>query len=205
VPLGRAARRTVRWWVASIQAVALLPIIAAVSLVVEAGFRASTSELTAPTSVALPLAVRVALGIAPQLLLLALVVVLVELVSSVASRRLLVVAWGLAPDGAQVLGARVAIAGVAGAVRRPFRTVACAVAGWAIVLLAVALQVGSSALAWGGAREILIQGADPDRPATLLVAGILVTLACAVWLGGLAVVGFAVAVRAGIWTAHALR
>lgn len=201
-----AARRSLVWWVASIQAIATVPVILAITLVIDGAVRAATAELTNPSATDLPLLVRVLPAVAGPALLLIGVLVVVEALSSVASRRLMAGAWGLLPDGpAGPSETRLAL----GALRRvtlgPGRVLATAGVGWLVIGATVALVAFASALAWGTARDVLVAGSSAGDASVLLASALIVGLFAAVWMGGLGLIGFASALRSGLWTADALR
>ena len=199
-------RRTLVWWVASVQAVALLPLILAVTIVIDRAVRTATSELIGPSTGDLPLVGRVLPGIAAPMVLLVLVIVVVEALSSLASRRLLANTWDLLPGGhVDARDSRVALGALARAVRSPLRVVATAVAGWLVIGSALAVALVASVVAWGAARDLLVMGRVGSDPLAIVVSALLVAMFTGVWLGGLGLVGFASAVRSGLWTEDALR
>lgn len=204
--LSPTARRSLLWWIASVQAVALLPIIGAVSLLVEASVRATSDELLSPSTTELPLIGRVLPALGPQLLVGLAVLVLTEILSSLATRRLMANAWGLLPNGADAGSeTRVALRGAARLLRRPARVVATALTGWLVILLVAGFVLAVTLLAWGTAREVLVAGTVSGDPVAWLVGAVLVALFVGVWIGGLGLIGFAAALRSGLWTADALR
>jgi len=205
-PVTGPERRSLVWWVASIQAVALLPLILAITFVIDRAVRTATSELIDPSSGSLPLVGRVVPGIAGPIALLVLVMVVAEVLSSLASRRLLANAWDLLPGGqVEARDSRVALGALARVVRSPLRVMATAIAGWLAIGLTLVVAVVASVLAWAGARDVLVMGRVGADPVALGVSALLVVVFTGVWVGGLGLVGFASAVRSGLWTADALR
>jgi hypothetical protein len=206
VPLSRASRRSLLWWVASVQAVALLPVIGVVSLLVASIVRATTDELLSPTTTELPLVGRVLPAIGPQLLIAGVVLVLVEMLSSLATRRLMANAWGLLPagpdDGSET---RVALRGAGRLVRRPARVIATALTGWLVIGTIGGFVLSVTLLAWGTARDVLVAGGATGDPVGWLAGAALIALFAGVWIGGLGLIGFATALRSGLWTADAVR
>jgi hypothetical protein len=204
-PLTRRSRRSLLWWVASVQAVALLPIIGVISLLVTGVVRSTSDELIAPTTTELSLVARVVTAIGPQLLVALVVLALVEMLSSLATRRLMANAWGLLPDGPDDASeTRVALHGVGRLIRRPARVLATALTGWLVILLVAGFVLAVSSLAWATTRDVLVSGSSGD-PVGWLAATALVALFASVWIGGLGLIGFATALRSGLWTADALR
>ena len=210
--LGRAPRRldppayrSLVWWVASVQAVALLPVVLVLTMLAGRAVDAITDELVTPSSTDLPLVLRALPPIAGPALLALLTIVIVSTLSSLATRRLMASAWGLLPYGpVRASPWRLAV----GALRRilvaPGRVIATAVAGWLILCAAMLVAGGASAIAWQGARDVLVGGTTPD-PAAMVVSVIILGLFSAVWLGGLALVGCAAAIRSALWLVDALR
>ena len=71
------------------------------------------------------------------------VLVLTEILSSLATRRLMANAWGLLPNGPDAASeTRVALHGAARLLRRPARVVATALTGWLVATLVRALLGG---------------------------------------------------------------
>lgn len=205
-PLSRAAHRSLLWWIASVQAVALLPIIGAVSLLVEASVRATSDELLSPSTTELPLLGRVLPALGPQLLVGLAVLVLTEILSSLATRRLMANAWGLLPNGPDAASeTRIALRGAARLLRRPARVMATALTGWLVILLVAGFVLAVTLLAWGTARDVLVAGTVSGDAVAWLAGAVLVALFAGVWIGGLGLIGFAAALRSGLWTADAVR
>lgn len=204
--LSRKERRSLAWWVASVQAVALLPIIVCVAFVVDSAVRSASAELINPSTTQLPLVGRVAPAIAGPVAALVLVVIVAEALSSLASRRLMVNAWEVLPGGRRARRESLVALGALGrVVRTPLRVAGTALAGWLLLGLVLAGVLLGSVLAWSAVRDVLVSGANGGDPVALAVAAFLVATFVAVWLGGLGLVGFVCAVRSGLWTADALR
>jgi hypothetical protein len=204
--LTRSERRALVSWTATIGAIAILPVIAAAAILVERVVTATTAELIHPTATDVPLPVRV-LGRTLATVGGALaIIVAAEVGATLASRRLLVAAFELLPDGAAVpLGSRVALQGAARAIRHPARVLATACIGWLVLAAAVGVSMLLAALAFEAAREAVVAG-DPRWDAGRLVAAALsVALMSGAWLAALALTGAAAAFRAAAWTSDALR
>ena len=179
--LSPAARRSLLWWIASVQAIALLPVIVAVSLLVEAVVRATSDELITPSTTELPLVARVVPALGPQLVIAVVVLVVVEALSSLATRRLMAHAWAAAarrPVARHPHGRRGSPCAAPDAWSgSPGRVLATALAGWAAIGLVVGFVTIVSLLAWGTAREVLIAGTVSSRPGRrFLVGAVLVSL-----------------------------
>jgi hypothetical protein len=202
----RAERRSLVWWVASVQAVALLPLIVAIAILVNAAVRAVSAELIDPSSTSVPLIARVLPQLAVPITVAIVVLVLVEALSSLASRRLMADAWAVLPGGQ--LAAKesvVALGALPRVVRAPGRVLLTAIVGWLVIGLTLAITSLATIVAWGSAREVLVSGGISGDPVGLAVGAVLIALFAAVWLGGLGLLGFATALRSGLWTADALR
>jgi hypothetical protein len=211
-----AERRSLVWWVATVQAIAILPAILSVTYLVDGIVKGTTNEVMAPTDVQLPLALRVLSGLGSRILLVLVVVLVVESLSSLASRRLMVAAWGLLP-GSSAGGtaaraptssgreSRIAAAGIRRGVRHPGRTAGTALAGWLLIVVTAGLVMVASFFAWSAVRDVLTGAAVSGGLAPLLASVFFLVMFSAVWLGGLGLIGFAAAARAGLWTADALR
>jgi hypothetical protein len=199
------AHRSLVWWVASVQAVALLPIVAVLTLLVDRVVDAITDELVVPSSTDLPLVLRALPPVAGPALLAALTIVIVSALSSLATRRLMASAWGLLPQGpVRASEWRLAVGALRRLVVAPGRVIATALAGWLILGAAMLVAGGASAVAWEGARDVMVGGTAPG-PGALAVSVIILGLFSAVWLGGLALVGCAAAIRSTLWLVDALR
>lgn len=204
--LSRQERRSLAWWVASVQAIALLPIIVAAAFVVDNAVRSASSELINPSTTQLPLVGRVAPTIAGPVALLLLVVIVAEALSSLASRRLMANAWEVLPEGRlDQRESRVALGALGRLVRSPLRVAGTALVGWLLLGVTLVGVLLGSVLAWGAARDVLVSGWTGGDPVALAVAAFLVVTFVAVWLAGLGLVAFVCAVRSGLWTADALR
>jgi hypothetical protein len=211
--LGREARvltgperRSLLSWIAAVQAAALLPIIMGITLLVDRVARLVTAELYAPSATDLPLAARVLPGVAAELALAGLAIVVAEIAASVASRRLMAAAFRLLPDGtAPGSERRVAVGALARAIRSPGRVIATAAAGWAILLGILALVVLGATIAWAAVRDVVVVGGAAGDPGVAAVTWLIVGVFCAIWLAGLVLVGCATAIRSTLWTVDSLR
>ncbi len=187
-PAGRGARATFR--VLLVRLVLLVPVIGAVGLaiplLVEAGYR----ELTLPSNVAVPLAVRIIQG-AP-----------VAGISIVATWLTAEVVGGLAGRHVVLFGAGVLQAvGMAfvDVVRRPGSMVIAIVASGVVsAALFVPAEVAAFAV-WDRAQTVL---SGEPRAVDAVLAGLAVT---ATFAGTVVLAAWAAAFRAALWTAQVLR
>lgn len=204
--LTRAERRSLVWWVASVQAVALLPLIVAIASLVNGAVRVVSAELIDPSSTSLPLIARVLPQLTGPIAILVVVLVLAEALSSLASRRLMADAWGVLPGGQRdAKESIVALGALRRVVRAPGRVLLTAIAGWLTLGVTLAVTSLTTVIAWGSARDVLVSGSISGDPVGLAFGSLLLALSVTVWLGGLGLLGFATALRSGLWTADALR
>lgn len=185
-------------------------VLAAVPVFVLAA-EATFSELMRPNLAGGALYDRVLAQLGGPLFGLLIAVVIVEMVSAVASRRLMAHAYGFAGTAAaerqaQRSAARQAASAIAaGLVRpiiRPLATLPTAMLGW-LAMLAVLVPLGwALALVWSVVRAALLAGPADAGWLTILALTVLLN---AVWLAGLACAGVASAIRAALWTTETLR
>ncbi|MCY7418042.1 MAG: hypothetical protein LH650_06020 [Chloroflexi bacterium] len=211
--LGRPARRleprersSVLLWVAAVQAAGLMPILLLTFLLVGRIGRLVATELQTPSDLAMPLIARVARDIAPTLLGVLLIVAVIEVLVSVASRRLVIARLGLLPDGAgERTEGRLAIHGALRGVRQPLRVAGVAAMSWATAAVAILVAVGSLSLAWGATRQGLAALGRSGDMGAMLGALIMACLLSVVWIGALCLCGLASAFRGSLWTMDTLR
>jgi len=138
--------------------------------------------------------------------------VLVELVSSVASRRLLLRSFGLSgtPLPAGMLGGvrsvpAAVVHGILRPLARPLTTLSTLLLAWAVSLAVLAPLTFGLGAAWNAVRAAYLSpGAASDGQA--LVGLALVTFAlAAIWTGAVLLGGFASALRAALWSLDGLR
>src|SRR6185436_11280537 len=90
-----------------------------------------------------------------------------EVIVSLASRRLLVARAGLLPDGpGERTETRLAVAGASRLVRHPFRVLRVALVSWSVALGTLLVGAVSVTLAWTAIRpglQALVVSSDPAR------------------------------------------
>ncbi|MBX3029965.1 MAG: hypothetical protein KF809_07375 [Chloroflexi bacterium] len=203
---GRDERRGLWLWVAAIQAVALIPMLVLVWAIVEGLQGAVTTEVQRPTDVSTPLVLRVLGGFGPTLFVMAVVIALGEVVVSTASRRLLTARAGCLPDGVgERTETRLAVAGALRAITRPGRVWPVAALSWLVGLGALGIALVASMVGWSITRPALDTLGRGAGLADAAGPAIVVTLMCAIWLGGLMLLGMASAFRNAMWTMESLR
>ena len=189
----------------TIQALALLGLVLFALPLASSVGPATLEELLRPTSSG-TIYVRVLDHLVPQLILFGVGVVIVEMVSAVATRTLLLQSAGLGstgrPSRRPLLGA--VLTGVSAPLRSPIRTVRTSALGWLATLVALLPVLWAIGVAWQATRATFLATtsvSDMARdPGTFIVAFAL----AAVFAAGLLVTGFASAFRAGLWTIDAL-
>jgi hypothetical protein len=210
--LGRPARafgreRTSMFlWLAAIQAAAMLPLLVLVMVIVNDLQGAVTSQVQRPTDLSTPLLLRVLGDLGGYLVLGFVLIGVLEVLVSLASRRLLVARAGLLPLGpGERTETRLAVAGAFRLVRHPLRELSVALVSWAVGLTVAITGVASVTLAWAAIRpglQALVLSGDTARLASAPVA---LAMLCAVWLAVLCLCGLASAFRTALWTMDTLR
>ena len=204
--LPAAERRSLLLWIAAVQATGLVPILMLLLLFVGRLARVVSSELQQPSDLSIPLIDRIIRDAAPALGGLLLLIALIEVLVSIASRRVIVARLGLLPDGAgERTEARLAMHGALRVVRQPLRVGAVAVLSWASALVTILIAIGSVSLAWGLTRQGLLSLERTGDLGVLLGALLLAVLLSAVWMGALCLCGLASAFRSSLWTMDTLR
>jgi hypothetical protein len=144
----------------------------------------------------------------PFFVLLA-VLVLVEMVSAMASRRLLVASFGLSPSATGNFALPRALASAFGGallqpLHSPLRTLLSLVAVWT-ASLAVLLPVGWAIQAvWLAVRSTYLGASSVSTPEAMIGLIIVTPALAGIWAMALLLAGFAAALRATIWSVEAL-
>jgi hypothetical protein len=170
---------------------ALVPLTVAIGVGVVKVVAVAYAELTRPFEVATPLFLRVALGAAPELAVVVVMWLLIELGAALASRRI-VLRGGSA--GASLL------VSAADVVRRPVSTLLPWLVSTALLAVVLGGTVGAAGVAWS--RLIVAMSASEPDPVTVAIG--LVTFV-AIWLAALVLAGLFAAVRGSIVTFEYLR
>ncbi len=189
----------------TIQALALLGLVLFALPLASSVGPATLEELLRPTS-SDTIYVRVLNHLVPQMILFGAGVVIVEMVSAVASRTLLLQSAGLRDANRRtrrpLLGA--ALAGLSAPLRSPIRTLRTSALGWLATLVVLLPVLWAMSVAWQATRATFLATtsiSDMARdPGTFIVAFAL----AAVFGAGLLVTGFVSAFRASLWTIDAL-
>ena len=146
------------------------------------------AELTLPSDVLTPIALRVVRGAADGVIVIVVAWLIGETIGGLAARRI-----GI--DGAGVLdGVRSAVDRV---IRHPIRVLALAIVPLAALAAVVVLSALASNLAWDAVRAVLAEGSP--SPARVVTIALFIGL----WGGGLVLIALASAWRAAVWTVEA--
>jgi hypothetical protein len=167
---------------------ALLPFGLALAFAAPELVAATYRELVDPSTLAVPLVVRV-LGDVPLVVALLVVTWLLgDALGGLAVRVAVVERRGVTSSLVRALGL---------VLRRPVEAVATLAAGWVVVVVLVGPALVASALVW---RAVVFASRGSAPP--IVVALGIVSLA-GLWLGGLVLAGFATAARAMLWSSFA--
>lgn len=205
--LARGERRRLVLALAGIQAVALVPALVVAVGLYEGMIALFAQELRAPSSLAVPLVLRVLEAARDPLVALALLVLVGDVLYALASRAVL--AWHFRvgvparPRPRRTLSA--AVHGAERLVARPFRSVATAIMAWTVSLVVLLPLAWAGLVAWDGIRDAYLSPAGLTDPASLAAATVASIGFAAIWVAGSILAGFASAVRAALWSADALR
>jgi hypothetical protein len=165
-----------------------------------------TTELERPSDLDVPLFGRLIRDSTVPVVGVLLVVAIIEVLVSLASRRLIMARLGLLPDGAgEATEGKQALGGALRAVRQPLRVAGVAVVSWLTAIVAIVVAVGGLSLAWSATRAGLLSLGRPGDIGALLGALIAAALLSAAWIGALCLCGLASAFRSALWTMDTLR
>lgn len=192
---------------AGIHAVALIPALIVVVGLYEGMTALVGQELRMPSSLEVPLVLRVLVGAREPLLALALLLLVADAVYALASRAVLAWQFRVGPTIAPRPSGRLAAAmhGVERLVTRPSRTAATLALTWIISLVVLTPIAWASLVAWDGVRGAYLSPIGLTQPMDLALTGLATVGLAAIWLAGSILAGFASAVRGALWSADALR
>jgi hypothetical protein len=192
-------------WVAAAESVALVPILLAALAAGAVYGDALIHEIRDPGPSGVPLPLRAAVASAPALGGVLLVAVAAEVLSSLATRSLLVARSGLHPDGAPPRTEAGALLRGAGRIMtRPVRSLAVAGLAWLVTLGSLTMVLVALALTWAGTRAAIVSPGHDELGRAVSVAVGLGTF-LVVWFAALLVTGIVSAFRGALWTTDALR
>ena len=191
---------------AAVQAAGLVPILALVLVLVGRLGGLVTTELERPSDLDVPLFGRLIRDSTAPVVGVLLVVAIIEVLVSLASRRLIMARLGLLPDGAgEQTESRLALGGALRAIRQPLRVAGVAMVSWLTAAAAIVVAVGGLSLAWSATRAGLLSLGRSGDIGAVLGALIAAGLLSAAWIGALCLCGLASAFRSALWTMDTLR
>jgi hypothetical protein len=202
-------RAAVVWRLTVLSASGLLPSLLLLPVIGQRIGAAGLSELQFPSSTETPLAILILGRVQTELLLLAGVVVVMDLLTSLAGHQLIAARLGLGPAraGRQHPDLRGVAAGMSRLIRQPFRTALLFLLSWLLTIGAVAVAVGGTVLGWDTLRAMLFRQ-TPVSPADGEIAfiGQLVALAIfgVIWVASITLQGIASSLRGALWTTNSL-
>jgi hypothetical protein len=204
--LSGGARRRLIGWLVAVQLAGLVVLAAAALPLANAVIQVTTEEILRPSVPGGSIYLRVLSGVREPLAGFLAVLVVVEMLTALVSRQLLLRASGLHLPLSAGLGVRSALAA---ALARPFRhplpTVGSAALGWTLTLSVLVPVVWSLLLAWETVRSTyLATGSRTDAQSVTGLVMVTVALA-AVFVAGVLLCGLASAIRSGLWTMDGLR
>jgi hypothetical protein len=194
-----------------VQLVALGALIVTALPLIGGVISAAYDELVRP-SVGGSFYARVLAGVREPLFVLLAGLVLIELISSLATRRLLVRAFGLsaAPPPRGVMGMLLSVpAVIIGAMirplRRPVSTLATLVAVWAVSLAALVPLSWVIAAGWQSLRSAYLGPLTSGDADAMIGAAVVTLVLAAIWTMAVLLGGFVSALRAARWSVDGLR
>jgi hypothetical protein len=154
---------------------------------------------------------RVLGGVREPLFILVAAVVVVEMMSALATRRLLLRGFGLAsaPPARGVAMLRAVAHAILAALLRPLRrpvgTLATLLLAWLTSVVALAPLGWGIAAAWQSVRGTYLGVASFSDASAMVGVGLVTLALVAMWIMALLVGGFVSALRAALWSADSLR
>jgi hypothetical protein len=209
VALSGGAGRLISWLVA-VQLAGVVLLAAAALPLANAVIEVTTGEILRPSVPGGSIYLRVLSGVRDPLAGFLAAVVVVEMLTALVSRQLLLRAFGLHLRPSSRLGVRSALvaalaAALARPFRHPFRTLGTAALGWTLSLSVLAPVVWSLLLAWETVRSTyLATGSRTDAQSVTGLVVVTIALA-AVFVASVLLCGLASAIRSGLWTMDGLR
>jgi hypothetical protein len=201
-----SARRALVLAIAATQAMLLLPAGIAAAITASRVEAAVIAELRSPSDLAVPLFVRVLDAVREPVVVVIALLVLADLAAALTSRSLLTAAFAVDPDARPPRSEVRAVArGLGRIVARPLRTLATFLLAWMVRLAVLVPILWALAIGWDGVRGSFLTAAGLAEPEALAVALASVGVFAAIWVAGIVLAGWASAVRAGLWSADALR
>lgn len=212
-PFSSPAGRTRRWLLFSLLGLQLLVlggVLVAAFPLINGVAELAYQEVIRP-SLGGSIYVRVLNGVRHEVFILLVGLVLVELISSVATRRLLLRGFGLTArrpvSGVLPSLAALALAlggGLLRPLRRPVRTLATLALVWAFSLAALVPLSWGLGIAWSSVRGAYLGSAWAGQPNELVELALVTLGLCAIWVAAVVLGGFVSALRAALWSEDGL-
>jgi hypothetical protein len=205
-PTAGGARRGViaRLFLVQLAAVTLFAL-AAVPLALSL-YDATLQELMRPTPGGVALYLRVLSAVREPLIVLLIAVVVIDIFTAAASRRVMRRHFGLAGPKTPGESRRRSLRSIAGAaLDRPLSSLATSLLAWGVTLVVLVPIAWALDVAWDATRAAYLgQRVDADPQALAWLAVITVAFA-ATWMAAMIMAGFVSALRASLWSAESLR
>jgi hypothetical protein len=221
-PVEGGLRRGLILRLAALNLLGLIPIGVLLGTIGERIAKVIVAELQFPTSLDKPFALTVLGRVSDDLLVLAAVAVVMELLVTLAAHQLLAAHFRVLPDGlvadpkdphatppipaGRHPDVQAATAGIARLGRQPARTLVVGVTAWLITAAAVAVMIVGAILGLEMLRALLFRAAGEALHEELLFIARLLALGAfgAIWVGGITLAGFASSLRGALWTTNTL-
>ncbi len=189
-----------------VQVLAFVVLLAAAAPVAWAAAQTSFDEITRPSSSA-PIYERVLGQIGGPLFIFLTALVVIEMVSALASRELLVRAFGWrgVPSKGRLWLLPAFVAAVIRPFRSPIRTVGTAAISWAVTVAVLVPAVWAITIAWAAVRGAYLTSvslSDISADIGMIVAALGLSAA---FVLAIALAGFASALRGALWSVDRLR
>jgi hypothetical protein len=203
---GTGGSRTLLLRLLGVQVLAFVALMVAAAPAAWAAAQKSFDEITRPSSSA-PIYERVLGQIGGQLFLFLVALVVVEMISALATRELLVRAsgWRDLPAHGRLWVLPALVSAVVRPFRAPLRTVGTAVLSWAITLAVLVPAIWAITTAWAAVRGAYLTSvslSDVDADVGMLLAALGLSAA---FVLAFVLAGFASALRGALWSVDRLR
>jgi hypothetical protein len=200
------ARRRLFLRLFAVQVLAFIALIACAAPVAWSVVQTSYTEVTRPTSTA-PIYERVLGTVGEQLFFLLIALVVIEMISSLTSRELLVRAFGWRErTSTRRLWIIPALAAAATyPFRSPVRSLGTSVVNWTLTAVVVISSIWALSVAWSAVRGAFLTSvsfSDVSEDAGMLLAALGLST---VFVLAICLTGFASALRAALWSVDRLR
>ncbi len=187
-----------------LQAALLVPLGVGVAAVIARMVAVVRLEQFLPSSLQLPLVVRVVAGAAAPLSVLLVTLVVCELLYASTSRELLAARFDTRRPSAASTDHTDTSASLGTVAVGVARTVATGTAAWSVTLPVLAASIWAITVAWNGVRDSFLGPGVLDDPGSMMEAGVVALLFVSLWTVVLLLIGFSTALRGALWTTRSL-